>query len=258
MQKIRPLIFVALILTIAGIAPCLADQAGDSAFLERAKSYWELQLKDDWPGRYDFITPAARAQITRDQYVAERSNAPLHYISYDLGKFETSGNMAWMEVTFEAKVKFAPDSPAKKVSIWQLWRKDKDGQWCTLSPEESEQEPKLPPSLRATPDTEALAKRADELWRAKENLHLNTVYELIEPKFKEKMSIEEFTGKKGLLSYYSHAVEWAETTGDSGRVKIKSMSKPSDPHLSKGEPMETSSIEKWVKIDGLWYLKFED
>jgi hypothetical protein len=254
MGRIRLLTIVLLILTIADIAPCGADQSKESTLTERVKSYWELQVKDDWPGRYDFTSPAEREKRTREQFVEERKNAPLQYVSYNLGKMEISGAVAWAEVSFEAQVKIAPGSPSKKVTIWQPWKKQEDGQWSVLSPEEAEQEPKLPPSLRQTPDIAALTKRADELWKAKENERLNIVYEFCEPKFKAQTSMDEFVGKKALWAYHSHTLEWAETTGDSGKVKVTSVCKPTDPHVSKLAPQEKSSIEKWVKVDGVWYL----
>jgi hypothetical protein len=258
MERIRLLTLVFFILTMAGIVPCsAAGENENSKLLERVKAYWELQLKDDWPGRYDFTSPGFREKMTREQFVSEKQKSPLQYLSYYLGKLEVSGDMAWAEVSFEAKFKPVPDAPVRRITYWQLWRKQCDGPWSALTREEAEQEADLPPSLRENADTDTLAKRSDELWKAKEGQHLDTIYDFLEPKFKATMTRDEFTGKKALWSYHSHSLEWAEASGDSGRVKVKSVFKSTDPHLSKAPPEENTSIEKWVKVDGTWYLAIQ-
>lgn len=229
---------------------------GKSGFEQRVKSFWEYQFKDDWGALYDYLSPSVKAQLTKEKFIkAKTESAPLQYISYNLGNMETSADLGWAEVSFTAKVKLTPDKPDKQLKIWQLWRKDDDGKWNIMAPEEAATQPYFPPSIRAKLDVADLARRVDEFWRAQETQKIETVYELCEPHFKQRMPFEEFVGKKSVYLYLSHSIEWVEAMGNSGRVKIKSTQQHSDPHLSKMPPKEHSSVEHWVRVDGAWYRR---
>lgn len=218
------------------------------------RSYWDSQIARDWSRLYDFSSASLKSEITREQFISVNAEKhPLQYISFELGLIEISGDLAWVDVTYSARPSRFSKAVPKTARISEVWKKE-SGEWHHLQREQAEEEaPILPPSQRRESDENVLRERADRFWDAREHGQWEIVYQLCDPKLREQIPLEEFLKKKSLRSYLSHSVEWVEADGDTGKTKIQYKYRMLDPALSKLDPEEESLIEKWIRLDGVWY-----
>jgi len=220
---------------------------------ERANTFWDARVRQDWGVLYEFLSPSERDQATKERFVSQsKAKAPFRYLSYHLGEVETAGDLGWVKTEFEAKAVKFDRLPSRRVSQWQVWQKS-NAEWCPLADGRSELAPGLPPRLRPAAEEARLLKRADEFWEAREKQHWGVVYEYCDPGFRQRVPAEEFLQMKAMNLYLLHALEWAEVAGDRGRVRITYRYRSSDPGLAKLDPDEISVVEDWVKVDDEWY-----
>jgi len=247
-------IFAGFCLTLMSLhgAPAYSAQS-DQGLRERAQTFWDARVREDWAVLYQYLPGADRSQTGLDEFAAfSKKNTPFRYLSFELGHTETAGDLGWVKVVSTAQVTGVSQVPPRKTESWQLWEKI-GGNWFPLPAKRLEEAPSRPPSMRPASDEAALTKRANEFWEAKEKEQWGLLYGYCDPEFRKAVSQEEFLQKKARYVYVAHAVDWAEVTGDRGKVRVTCLVRPNDPYLSKVEPADDSSVEDWVKIDGVWY-----
>ncbi len=220
---------------------------------ERVKAFWDAQVKDDWSTLYDFLRDPGKETDGKEAFAAKQKDKnPLTFLSYSIGRVETDGDVGWVEMEYIAGARKFPKAPPRQVMVWQVWQK-REQNWYPLPRERLGEVPKMPPSLRPAEEEAALTGRVDEFWDAKEKGRWDIVYEYCDPTFKGRMPAQEFLQRKALRSYLSHSIDWAEVSGDQGKVKITYSYKATDPSLAKLDPEEDSLVEEWVKAGGVWY-----
>jgi hypothetical protein len=75
----------------------------------RCRAYWQLRLKGDWGGVYDFLVPEERKFVSRDQFVNDRSKQ-LSFREYQLVSTEVKENTGITNVQCKWRVQLPGDS----------------------------------------------------------------------------------------------------------------------------------------------------
>lgn len=106
-------------------------------------------------------------------------------------------------------------------------------------------------------DVQALRQRAATFWAARLARDFRVQYDLYEPRFRGRMTPEEFAGGRGAVLYLGYQVEEATIDGAFGRVKVRVAAQPAAPALAgKRVPVQASLLDDaWVKVGGLWYRR---
>ena len=107
-----------------------------------------------------------------------------------------------------------------------------------------------------TPE-EALRARATRFWEARVKGDLATQYDLLEPKAREQVTLTGFVLARGSVVYQSYKIEDVEVSGDEGKVKAMTNFRLTLPQVSRFGPWDQLAIVKWVKVDGTWYVKYD-
>jgi hypothetical protein len=239
-----------MLASLSGVPNCLAQ--ADQALKERAQSYWDAQVRQDWAVLYQYLTPYAQSQVGPEEFTAStKEKQPFRFLSFELVKTETAGDLGWVDLISTAQAA-GFSFPPVKTETWEQWEKI-DGTWYPIEPKRRAEAPSLPPSLRPALEEAALTKRADDFWTAKEKEQWDILYDFCDPEFRQTISKEEFLKKKAHYIYVTHSVEWAEVTGDRGKVRVAYLFRSSDPYLSKLQPVGETLVEDWIKKDGAWY-----
>ena len=53
---------------------------------------------------------------------------------------------------------------------------------------------------------------------------------------------------------HSDGAGWVEAIGENGKVRVTIKYKSSDPNLKKAPPKFVRITERWIKVDGEWYV----
>lgn len=218
-----------------------------------AEKYWSAEVRQDYATVYDLLSPDVRAAEPRDRYVAlRRTEGPYQYLSARVGAVELAGTLAWTHVVFDWTVpKFR--TPPRAGESWQLWRYQ-DG-WFPIMPNDRENWPALPPSLRPVADEAALSKRVAGMWEAKAAQDWRAVYGYLPPEWRSRVALDEFLNVRAKFVYLSPKIEWVEADGRGhARARVSFASRINDPAVSKAKPQPSSVIEPWVRVDGEWYI----
>jgi len=243
-----------LIFSLIVTGSLLAAQDEAKALRERATALWEARVKGDWATAFDYLSEAEKKGGTKEEYVAfSKENGPFRYISYKLNEVDVDGDLGWIKTSFSLEPLRFPSKRPDLVDRWMVWEK-REGQWFPMTSKEEENVPKLPPRLRPIKEEQAVTARVNGFWEAREKGDYARVYQFCAPGFREKVSEAEFLSKKAYNIYVSHRVDWVEVQGDHARVKITVSYRPDDPNLTKMEPSQEISSQKWIKINNQWYL----
>jgi hypothetical protein len=218
--------------------------------------YWAAQAKRDWGAVYDMLTAKEQASTTRAKYIeSQTKTGAFEYSDPQVKDMEIAGDMAWVNMGFNAKLLLYPNAPGHHIQIWQLWQKTDT--WHPASEAERQQSPNLPPKLRLVNEETALAKRAKAAWEFKTAQDWKSFYGFLSPAYQAIVPIESFLKKKAQYLYPSSHIDWAEVAQvkkDLGVVKITFTLKPNDPAVSKLEAQEQNLVENWVNQNGEWYF----
>jgi len=248
------ILLAGLCLALVGLyaAPACAAQE-DEALKNRAQAYCDAQVKQDWKVLYRYLPPSARDQVSEDQFTElSKQKMGIRYLSFELEKAETAGDIGWVKLVQTAMPEGFKSVEPMKTERWEPWKKI-EGEWYPIPAKEREAAPSRPPSERSATEEATLTKRADEFWGAMEKNEWGIIYTYLEPDFRKTTSLGAWLGKKPFYIYVGHSVEWAEVTGDRGKVMVVYLVRPSDPYQSKMEPLDQTIVENWVRIEGVWY-----
>ncbi len=243
--------FCLTMISLHGAPSCLAQ--ADQGLKERAQAFWDARVREDWAVLYRYQPGADGSQAGLDEFTAfSKKNSTFRFLSFELGHTETAGDLGWVKVVSTARVKDVPSVPPRTTETWQIWEKI-DGNWFPSPAKRLGEAPTRPPSMRPAADEAALTKRVNDFWEAMEKEQWALLYTYCDPEFRKAVSQEEFLQKKAHYAYVTHSVDWAEVTGDLGKVRVTCLMRPNDPHLSKVEPKDDSNVEDWTKVEGVWY-----
>jgi hypothetical protein len=243
--------FCLTVMSLYGAPGCFAQ--ADKGLKERAQAFWDARVREDWAVLYRYQPGSDKSQAGLDEFTAfNKKNSVFRFLSFELGQTETAGDLGWVKVVSTAQPTGVSHVAPKTTESWQLWEKV-SGDWFPIPAKRLSEVPSRPPSMRSAADEAELTKRANDFWEAKEKEQWDLLYAYCDPEFRKTISKEEFQQKKAQYIYVTHSVDWAEATGDRGKVKVTSLIRPNDPYMSKVAPVSDSGVEEWVKIEGVWY-----
>ena len=115
-----------------------------------------------------------------------------------------------------------------------------------------------PPQARAPQSPEeALRSRAIQFWEARVKGDLVTQYNLLEPKARELVTLTGFVRARGSITFFSYKLRDVEVTGDDGLVTATTSFRVNLPQVSRFGPWEQRAVLRWVRVDGLWYVLYD-
>lgn len=235
--------------------PGQAATAAEAELGDRARAFWLARVEADWRREYGFYHSDHVADVSAERYLALRhERGPFRYLSARVGEVVVRGDLGWVEVTYSAEFVEFPTVPARTQSIWDVWR-HRDGAWYPLQDAERKLFPRRPLDRTPPAAAAALRGRVEDLWSARAQQDWALVYEYLEPDYRSAVPLAEFTARRALYRYSSHAVEWVEVIGNTGRVKVRFDRTLNDPTLHKLEAESASVVEEWSRIDGEWFRR---
>ena len=114
--------------------------------------------------------------------------------------------------------------------------------------------PPRPVKAEQSPE-EALRDRARQFWEARVKGDLVEQYGFLEPDAREQITLTGFVRARSAVNFSSYELEGVEVVGDQGRVRAKATFRMNLPQLSRFGPWTEPAITRWVRRDGVWYLK---
>jgi hypothetical protein len=246
-------LFALFCASLIMISPA-ADAGDESRMLETAvQRYWDARVQGDWTVVYDLL-PEEDRPMTQEQFIAAQSKEDrgLQYLRATVGEVAVADDLGWVDVEYEVRFKEFPAIPPKRGKTWDVWRKTDT--WQPIANRLRPTVPSRPPHVRPAKDEAALMQRAEALWQARAQSNWSGVYQYLEPGYRAHVTADNFAAQQPLVAYLSPKVEWAEVSGDSGRVKVSYTAKVTDPSLAKLDPKQAISIADWLRVEGNWYL----
>ncbi len=111
----------------------------------------------------------------------------------------------------------------------------------------------------ARDEVQALRERAAAFWAARVAEDFRAQWELLEPRFKGRVSAEEYRTGRGNLRYLAYQVEEATVDGAFATVKVRVLAQPIL-LAARGQripPQAALVDDPWIRIGGVWYRRWE-
>ena len=77
---------------------------------------------------------------------------------------------------------------------------------------------------------------------------------MVDPNDRPLIAEGQFIDNQMLTRYITHRVHWVEAINDRGVVRIEVKQKMTDPSLTKLPPDHIIINERWIQVDGEWYI----
>lgn len=114
----------------------------------------------------------------------------------------------------------------------------------------------MPPQTAVTQrPEEALRTQATKFWEARLKGDMVTQYSLQEPKAREGTTLTGFALARGTVIYLTAKITAVEMAGDEGRVTAETTFRLNDPKTGRFGPWDQTVFTRWVRQDGVWYVK---
>jgi hypothetical protein len=111
-------------------------------------------------------------------------------------------------------------------------------------------------------DTESTVRqRVEAFWQAMQDEEYAKVYDLFDPFFRARNSLERYLRTTGRIAYKGFNVESVDVEGPRAQVKTKIQVQIKPFRASTGEKIERPEVETtidetWLNIDGQWFREF--
>ena len=115
-----------------------------------------------------------------------------------------------------------------------------------------------PAPVASAEDVQALRERVGAFWAARLAGDPKVQWELLEPRGRARLTIQEYGSDRGALRYIAYQVEDATVNGYFAVVKVRVMVQPILPSGRRVGVQTTLAEDYWVKIRGIWYRKLEE
>jgi hypothetical protein len=107
-------------------------------------------------------------------------------------------------------------------------------------------------------DTQVLRERVAAFWAARLAGDPKAQWELLEPRGRGRLSIQEYTSDRGAVRFVAYQVEDATVTGYFALVKVRVMFQPILPSARRIGIQTILAEDRWVKVRGVWYRQLEE
>ncbi len=115
-----------------------------------------------------------------------------------------------------------------------------------------------PPQTRVEQSPEeALRARATQFWEARVKGDLAAQYDLLEPKAREQVTLTGYVRARSGVVFLSYTLQEVEVAGAEGTVTANATFRLNLPQASRFGPWTQAAITRWVRVEGLWYLRYE-
>ncbi len=223
-----------------------------------ATTLWDARVKEDWAAAYDYLPENIRQRATREEYVAWSSaEEPFITHAYEIKAVYVDGDFGWVELTNTLSMRrMQGDVPRQSPGLekWQLVRTPSgEPTWLPISKELYKLYPDSP-SRRNAAEEARLRERFIESARLREQADWEGLYAMSEPDDRQYLAFEQFVHAMEETTFLEHEVLWVEVIGDLGRVHASFVQRLNDPNMRKLPPKSFTVTERWVPVDGQWYL----
>jgi hypothetical protein len=106
-------------------------------------------------------------------------------------------------------------------------------------------------------EDQILRERVATFWAARMTGDPKTQWELLEPRGKGRVTIQEYASDRGAVRYVAYQVEDATITGYFALVKVRLMFQPILPSPRRIGVQTILAEDRWVRIRGVWYRQLE-
>jgi hypothetical protein len=107
-------------------------------------------------------------------------------------------------------------------------------------------------------DVEALRERVAAFWAARLAGDSKAQWELLEPRGRGRLTMQEYGSNRGAVRYVAYQVEDAAITGYFAVVKVRVMFQPILPSARRVGVQTALAEDRWIRIRGVWYRNLEE
>jgi len=219
----------------------------------QAERLWSARVQEDWATVFEYQQFRTDEDITVEDFVAwSNENEPFVVQSYEIREVTVDEDMGWTKTQYDSTIRQYPNSPPRtstRVEKWQIV----DGQWKLIPPDKADLYP-ASPTDRDLEQEAVLLERFKDSWTARENEQWQSLYEMTDPRDRDDVSFNDFAEAKSLTSFIDYEIEWVEVLNDVGTVRVRIEHKIDDPNLQKLPSSIVVVDERWVRVDGSWYM----
>ncbi len=121
--------------------------------------------------------------------------------------------------------------------------------------------PSSAPTAPEGPEVQALKERAAAFWAARVAGDLEAQWQLLEPRWKGRMTAAEYGAELTGGRWLAYQVEGVTVNGFFATVKVRVLVRQVLPPETAGRvrirPQATVVGDGWIRINGLWYRRLE-
>ncbi len=121
--------------------------------------------------------------------------------------------------------------------------------------------PAAPAPLVSEADVPALRERAAAFWAARVSGDFQAQWQLLEPRWKGRITAQEYGADLGGGRYLAYQVEGATVNGFFGTVKVRMLVQqvlPPSAATRSLSPQVAVVDDGWIRIGGVWYRRLDD
>jgi hypothetical protein len=218
---------------------------------------WTARVNEDWRTAFEFLPPDVRARSNPDQYIQwAQAEEPFIVSAFTVKSIEIDGELGWVDVTNDVAVRKMMGEKPRTVTTIEKWLLT-DGQWMPVIKEQFDAYPGKP-SERSASEEARLRERFELAASLREKADWPAVFEFVEPADREMIPFDSWEHSVDAITVLSHETLWVEAIEHRGRVRAKYRQKINDPNLTKLQPEDFLIIERWIAVDGQWYIDLLD
>jgi hypothetical protein len=139
------------------------------------------------------------------------------------------------------------------------------GTWAvtgSVAAQSTSEQPTAPPdrgttsvSSASTGDTDVVRERAAAFWAARVSGDYAKQWELLEPRARGRMTVQEYATPRNVVKYLAYQVEDAKVEGFFAKVRVRLVVQPTLPFAPQRRVAPSAAVveDPWVKVQGTWY-----
>jgi len=117
--------------------------------------------------------------------------------------------------------------------------------------------PAAPPAASEA-QVKTLRERAAAYWAARMNGDDKTQWDLLEPRGRGRITVQEYASERKGIKYLGYQVEDATIEGYFATVKVRLLFQPLLQRMANVPVQTVLMDDQWVQVGGNWYRQFDD